>query len=256
VNRGAESRERSPVQRDVQDVVLLHGWGSNASVWNALQTRLASSWRVSAAELPGYGATPMCAPCTVERMADAVARSAPQRCHVVGWSLGGLVALAWAMAAPGQVGRLALIATTPSFLQRPGWPEAMAEDTFAGFEAAVAGDPAGALRRFVSLQSQDDAQAKSVARRLRDGVAPASATLEAGLRVLRSSDLRGRLHSVRAPALVLHGERDRLVPAAAGQRLSRLLPRARYLEMRGAAHAPFLSDPGAVAAALEEHFNA
>jgi pimeloyl-[acyl-carrier protein] methyl ester esterase len=258
VARGAESGDRSPVQsHDVGDVVLLHGWGSTAGVWKELRTRLSQRLRVSAPDLPGYGSSTARAPCTVESMADAIARSAPRRCHVVGWSLGGLVALAWAMAAPEQVGRLALIATTPSFLQRPGWPEAMAEETFAGFEAALAADPAGALRRFVSLQSQDDEQARSVARRLRDTMAPAAAALlGAGLLVLRSTDLRARLRSVRAPALVLHGSRDRLVPAAAGERLSRLLPAARYLAVPGAAHAPFLSDPAAVAAALQDHLYA
>lgn len=244
------------VEHHVRDVVLLHGWGSGAPVWNGLQERIGPGRRVSAPDLPGYGASALCAPCTAESMAAAIARGAPPRCDVVGWSLGGLVALAWALAAPQQVRRLALIATTPSFLQRPGWPDGMADDTFSGFEAGLSAMPADALRRFALLQSQDDERAKSVARQLRDVAAPGTAALKAGLSVLRSTDLRDRLQLVRAPTLVLHGERDRLVPAAAGERLSRLLPAARYLAIPGAAHAPFLSNPGAVAAALQAHFDA
>jgi pimeloyl-[acyl-carrier protein] methyl ester esterase len=239
----------------MRDVVLLHGWGSTAAVWNDLRSRLSARIRIGAPELPGHGSSLLSVSDTLDLMADALARSAPKRCDVVGWSLGGLVALAWAAAAPEQVGRLALIATTPSFVQRPGWPDAMAEETFAGFEAALGADPASALHRFVLLQAQDDRRAKSVARQLRGAMAMPAPALGAGLSALRSADLRPRLSSVRAPVLVLHGERDRLVPAAAGERLSRLLPTARFHAMPGAAHAPFLSDPAAVAAALQEHFD-
>jgi pimeloyl-[acyl-carrier protein] methyl ester esterase len=261
-NTEAETGDSRPGNRDprsqchIRDIVLLHGWGSEASIWNGLQAKLAPRFRVSTPDLPGYGSTPMCASCTAEGMADALARTAPPRCHVVGWSLGGLVALAWAGRAPRQVERLALIATTPSFLQQPGWTDAMDARTFAGFEEAAASDPAAALRRFVLLQSQGDDRAKLVARQLRSALAPAAAALGAGLRVLRRTDLRARLESLRSPALVIHGDRDRLVPHAAGERMSRLLPGARFLAVRGAAHAPFLSNPEAVVAALQEHLDA
>ncbi len=258
VDRSAERGAPCLVGRKsaVRDVVLLHGWGSSAAVWDALRSRFPAEWRASVLDLPGHGSSPPPARRTLDGMADAIARRAPRRCHVVGWSLGGLVALAWAAAAPEQVGRLALIATTPSFLQRPGWPQAMPEETFAVFEAAVAADPASALRRVVSLQSQGDLRLKTVSRQLREAAASPDAALGPGLDVLRSTDLRLRLSSVQASVLVLHGERDRLVPAAAGERLTRLLPAARFRAIPGAAHAPFLSDPGTVAAALREHFDA
>ena len=240
----------------VRDVVFLHGWGSSPPVWSDLQARLAPRLRTSAPDLPGYGSQGPCEPCTVERLADAIALKAPPRCHVVGWSLGGLVALAWAARAPRQVARLALIAATPCFLQRPGWPLAMAVEAFAAFEEATAADPARALRRFASLQAQGDRKAKQVARQLRGALAPPSAALGAGLDVLRATDLRGELHCLQHSALVVHGDRDQLVPPAAGARLARLLPGARLLALPDAAHAPFLSEPAAVAAALLEHFDA
>jgi pimeloyl-[acyl-carrier protein] methyl ester esterase len=246
----------SKLKHDIRDVVLLHGWGSSASVWGGLLALLAPRLRVSAPDLPGYGSNRPCEPCTAERMADAIALTAPPRCHVVGWSLGGLVALAWAALAPRQVARLALIAATPSFLRRPGWPDAMSAESFAAFEEATAADPARALRRFASLQAQGDASAKQVARQLRGALATGAAALGAGLGVLRETDLREKLHALSPPALVVHGARDRLVPPAAGERLASLLPGARLLMLPGAAHAPFLSQPAPVAAALVDHFDA
>jgi pimeloyl-[acyl-carrier protein] methyl ester esterase len=74
--------------------------------------------------------------------------------------------------------------------------------------------------------------------------------LRAGLDILADTDLRSRLDTVRQPALVVAGERDRLTPAEAGRRLAAGLPGGRLLALPGAAHVPFLSHPGAFVAAV------
>jgi len=237
-----------------RELVLLHGWGGNAGVWRELAARLAPRWRVRSLDLPGYGTTAACKSYTLETLADAVARAAPRRCAVVGWSLGGQVALAWARRAPRQVERLALIATTPCFVRRPGWTPAMAPDQFEEFARALGMDALDALNRFALLVARGDAAARRVARRLREawsaGGAPDVSVLQGGLKILRGSDLRSGLGKIRQPVLVIHGARDRLVPLAAGRELCRRLACARLLVQRRAAHAPFLSSPAAVAAAL------
>jgi pimeloyl-[acyl-carrier protein] methyl ester esterase len=75
--------------------------------------------------------------------------------------------------------------------------------------------------------------------------------LDAALSVLRDADLRPSLPGVRAPALVIGGARDALVPLAATKALAAALPNAAHRTIDGAAHAPFLSHPAAFAAALE-----
>jgi len=67
--------------------------------------------------------------------------------------------------------------------------------------------------------------------------------LVSGLARLRDSDLRRALPLVRVPALVVAGQRDRLIRAAAVRALAAGLPDARYVEIAGAAHVPFLSHP-------------
>lgn len=238
------------------DIVLLHGWGYSARVWDELAVRLAPRFRVHALDLPGYGAAPACAPYTLETLADTVARDAPRRCRVAGWSLGGEVALAWARRAPCQVERLALIGTTPCFTSRPGWPCATAPAVLREFGQRLASDRAATLARFAAAQARGDARAQRYAG-LAGQLAEGSATdcaLSAGLRVLASADLRRELSRVRQPALVLHGARDRIVPPAAGRRLAAALPDARFALLRTCAHAPFLSQPGRVARALREFF--
>jgi pimeloyl-[acyl-carrier protein] methyl ester esterase len=253
-----ERRTRN-AEHDVRDVVFLHGWGSGAAVWRDMAAHLAPHGVAHAPDLPGYGAAPACVPYTLEGIAAALARSAPLRCHVVGWSLGGQVALAWAKSAPQQVVRLALIATTPCFTQRADWPHAVTAEVLAEFSRGLTAERAGTLRRFMSLQAQGDEKAKQVARQLRAVHAarsgPAPKTLAGGLRILIETDLREALGSIRQPVLVMHGDRDSLAPLAAGEYLGRRLVNARFLVLRGAAHAPFLSKPKETSAALREFFD-
>ncbi|HEY7743268.1 MAG TPA: alpha/beta fold hydrolase [Burkholderiales bacterium] len=243
--------------RKVRDVVLLHGWGSSARVWDDLAGRLAPRLRVHVPDLPGYGAAPACAPYALEAMADSMARRAPRRCHVVGWSLGGEVALTWALRVPRQVQSLALIGATPCFASRPGWPCATTPAVLLEFGKLLAADRAGTLGRFIGVQSRGDARKRRVADALQQSSADGAAdgVLEAGLRVLLNADLRRDLRRVRQPALVLHGARDRIVPPAAGRRLAAALPDARFRLLQSCAHAPFLSQPARVARALREFFD-
>ncbi len=241
-----------------KDLVLLHGWGAGAGIWRELAQRLARRFRVLALDLPGYGAQPACNPYTLDALADRVARLAPRRCGVIGWSLGGQVALAWARRARRQVERAAVIATTPCFTRRPGWPHGIERSVIEGFAQSLKEDPAALLERFSLLEARGDEAARRVALRLRAESAargtPVGGVLERGLDILLDADLRGGLGAVKQPVLVLHGARDGVVPAAAGRRLAAGLPHARFQLVRGCAHAPFLSQPARIAKALQAFF--
>lgn len=241
------------------DVVLLHGWGMHGGVWRELALGLAQRFRVHVVDLPGYRASPACHPYTLERIAAEVARQMPSPCAVCGWSFGGQVALAWAGAFPQQVARLALIATTPCFARRDDWPQAVEAGVLKNFAQALTTDRAGALKRFLSLQAVGDERAKEVTRQLRQNLSILAngglQVLKQGLELLLDVDLRERLSDIRQSALVLHGERDTLAPPAAGEYLAKVLPHARLVRLRGAAHAPFLSDPRRVGRLLAGFFD-
>ncbi len=239
-------------------LVVLHGWASHPQVFRGLTRALEKHLRVPVMALPGYSGTPACEPYTLECLADALAARAPKPCSVLGWSLGAQVALTWARRAPAQVERLVLVGATPRFTQGSDWPHAVKPLTMRQFTTAIKQDCASVLRRFVALQSHGDAHAVRVAHKLRTALftnpLPSQAVLEAGLEILRSADLRDTLPSIRQPALVLHGEADAVTPCAAGEALSRLLPHAQFHKIAGAGHAPFLSNPDAVAARLRTFF--
>ena len=65
--------------------------------------------------------------------------------------------------------------------------------------------------------------------------------LRGGLEILRNTDLRDVLPKIKQPTLIIAGERDSLTPPEASYYLAQTLPNARMVEIKGAAHAPFLS---------------
>ncbi len=229
------------------DLVLLHGWGMNAAVWGELTAELARHFRLHCVDLPGHGASHACAPCTLDELADLLAAALPRRVAVCGWSFGGQVALNWALRKPDQIERLVLLAATPRFVRSAGWNCGIDAAVLDDFARSLAHDYRATLQRFIALQTRGDAHPRGVLRRLREHLLvrgePDAAALDAGLQLLKETDLRDRLERITQRTLILHGERDTIVPLAAGEYLQRALPHAVLEVFAGAAHALFITHP-------------
>lgn len=243
------------VSGDGPGLVLVHGWGLNSAIWSPLLPRLEQRFRVVRVDLPGHGRSPAdAAPPTLAGWAEAVAAVAPPGSAWLGWSLGGQVAMAAALAGH-DLRRLALVATTPRFVTAPDWPCGVAPEVLRDFAGALAGDHFKTVRDFLSLQLRGDAHAASLLRTLRALLAaaplPDPTALANGLEILGSTDLRAAVAELALPTLVVTGARDRLTPAGAGRWLADTLPDARALEFADAAHAPFLTHPDEFLAGLE-----
>jgi pimeloyl-[acyl-carrier protein] methyl ester esterase len=231
-------------------LVLLHGWAMHAGLWDTLAQRLAARLRVHAVDLPGHGRSGTVAPYTLDAVVnalDAAIVPAHEPLTVVGWSLGGTVALRWARLAPARVVRLVLVAATPCFVARAGWPQAMDAATLARFGDELAVSYRLTLQRFLSLQLGREAEGRAtlaaLRRRLFARGDPAPPVLADALALLAQTDLRAEVPEITQPALVIAGDRDTLVPPDAGAWLARTLPHARLAVIAGAGHVPFLSHP-------------
>jgi len=231
------------------DLVLLHGWGLNIRVWDGLVQELGDRFRMIAVDLPGHGRSAWGAgggtPAEQAWLIHTTLASVSNRYSLLGWSLGGQIALDLAAAMPGQIDKLVLVAATPRFAQSADWPYGMQPAAITKLATQLRQNYRQTVRDFLELQVRGSIEGSSVLEQLRHalfvhGEAQPEA-LEAGLNTLATSDLRPTLPHVKAPTLVIAGQHDRITAPAASRVLAQALPDARYVEMRRAAHAPFLS---------------
>lgn len=239
---------RSTREVPLGELVLLHGWGLHSIVWDDIMPGLLAHFQVTVIDLPGMGQSPLSsADYTLDFLVDQVADIMPERAHVMGWSLGGLVALQLALRYPARVQSLVITGTSPRFTAAEGWPAAMPSEVLAKFSEVLREDEHGTLIRFLALNCKGSATLREDVRKLKDMLyfcgLPDGRALRGGLDILRDTDLRAQLAGVSVPLLMLFGEHDHLVPAAVQADIRALHPDARLATLSELAHVPFISAP-------------
>jgi pimeloyl-[acyl-carrier protein] methyl ester esterase len=249
-------------------LVFWHGWGMNLRVFDALRADLATDFLTQAVDLPGHGRSPWQAESAarVESRGEPLAAldtllapllpTLPADSTLVGWSLGGQLALRAALLAPERVARLVLIATTPRFRRAPDWPYGVDDALLVQMRTRLASDYAGTLRDFLELQLRGSRDAVALLHALRAALRTQGeavpAALLVGLDALAHSDLRSLLPQIHQPLLAVGGQYDRITPPQGVAALADRVTGGRYHQFARAAHAPFLSHAAEFAALLRE----
>lgn len=241
-----------------RDLVLLHGWGMHGGVWDPVKALLAKHFRLHIIDMPafGYSANAMPSPYTMQILVEQMAEVVPKKIHLCGWSFGGQVAMQWAKQRPEQLETLILVSTTPRYLNTPDWSNGIEEQIFNRFAYGIQSDYQPAMTRFLALQAQGGDDTLTTVRELKrhffQRQPPSVAALAAGLALLQDNDLRSDVPGIRAPTIIFHGARDRVVPIAAGLWLQAQMDSVMEVQ-QNASHAPFLSHPGWFADTLIGH---
>ncbi|MDP8984717.1 MAG: alpha/beta fold hydrolase [Pseudomonadota bacterium] len=210
--------------------------------------RMKGQYSVRTIDLPGHGASPWPPRfCDLASLASLVGEALPPRTMLLGWSLGAMVALELARTQAGRVSALVLVGATPRFVAAAHWPYGVAPAVLETFARQSRENPGQMLEDFLELQVRGAAHADLTLAALKRSVlacaAPHPEALEAGLGVLRSTDLTATLGHIRQPVLVVSGQYDRVTSPQAARALASALPSAHAVVIRRAAHAPFLSHP-------------
>ena len=255
-------------------LVLIHGLGGSLTNWLAVAEGLTSRFRVFAPDLIGFGRTPLAGrkpgiPEQSAMLARFLEHVGGGPAVVVGNSMGGLVAVQLAADHPALVSRIILVsAALPRELgtrvdgtvalmfalyMTPFLGEAVLR------RRAAAMGPEGVLRDTMRLCGVDpDAlPAHTIDRSValiegrEDVPAMDKAFLDAARSLLRllidPRRYRQAMESIQAPVLLVQGDEDRLVPAAAARDVAARLPHWQYLELPGVGHVPQLQVPDQVA---------
>ena len=236
---GRVERDGASIAFDVvgagDPLVLISGFGYPSSMWFRMMPQLAARFRVVTLDNRGVGrSTTTSRPWTVTDMAQDVIAvlddAGYERAHVLGCSMGGVLALEVAQLAPERVDRLVLACTGLHSADRMrAAPMRMTDEQVLGFQRA--GHPTLYGELATPALVEEDLE-RLLASPLRgDGLYGQALAMRE--HVAGPDDAR----SVSNPVLVVHGDRDVVTPLAWGQELARLIPSARLHVVPGAGHA-------------------
>jgi len=230
------------------DVVLLHGWGMNADVWEGILPALTKRFRITLLDLPGHGRSlDSLTDYSLQNLATTIATFVPQNAMLVGWSLGGIIATQLTLNNPDNIRKLVLVASAPQFVCDDSWPDGTAADVLDSFADGLKQNYQQTIKRFIAIQAMGSEHAREQQHILRERVFrhgnPQPAALEAGLAILRHTNLRPELSKITCPTLLVSGEHDSLFRPSAAEKTQSMISNARLSMISGAGHAPFLSHP-------------
>ena len=237
-------------------VVLLHGGGTDSALlsWRYALPELAKSHRVFALDWPGYGKSdPLAGAYTLDRLVPILAGWMDQvgleRASLVGLSMGGGAAIAYALAYPRRVDHLVLVDTygiqrkAPAhlvsylyirmpFLVSATWA-AIRRDKGMTRSAvrSIFADPEGFTEEFV------DELFEAVQSRSGERSFYSFQRYEMTLKGVRTNYV-SVLPKIEAPTLFIHGDSDRLVPIAEIRQVVESMPDARLVVMDKTGHWP------------------
>ncbi|GGY87046.1 hypothetical protein GCM10011613_35300 [Cellvibrio zantedeschiae] len=240
-----------PCKQQIQldDIVLLHGWGSNSQSWQPLIPALQNIANIITIDLPGFGASPEVPEFTVDVVVDLIAAQLPKKCVLIGWSLGGMLAVQIAARYPQRVSRLITLTANAKFVASRDYETAMPLAVNRQFNKGFAADPHATLKLFAGLTVQGDINERSLLKQIR--TLPVAENINANwlqaLELLTRSDNREAFANLVQPGLHLLAEKDSLVPVAAVKSLSELNARQQVQSISGASHALHWSQPDLVA---------
>ena len=234
-------------------LLLLHGIGSNSRSFRHQLTELCDELDLIAWDAPGYGGSEDPPPgCGLDYFADRAVGLLDdlkiERAHVLGVSLGGVIAQLLYHRYPSRVRSLILVDTTPGGGAAPEperservrqrllaieslGPRGMAEQRAPHLVSELA--PRSLVAELVDIMAQ---------------VRPAGYCTAAI--ALGATDLTSQLPDIRVPTLVIHGEHDAVVPLATARQLAASIPNASLVVLPNAGHVSNQEQPEAFNAAV------
>jgi pimeloyl-ACP methyl ester carboxylesterase len=236
-------------------LLLLHGIGSNSRSFRHQLADLSDGFDVIAWDAPGYGQSSDPAETfTLEALADCAVALLDdlgiERAHVLGVSMGGVIAQLVSLLHPERVRSLILVDTNTGggalpeplrgdrvrqrleALERLG-PRGMAEQRAPHLLSAAA--PADLIAEVAAIMAE---------------VRPAGYCTAAV--ALGNTDLSSRLSAIAVPTLVIHGQEDTVVPLQTGRELAASIPGARMVVLPDAGHVSNQEQPKAFNAAVRD----
>jgi 3-oxoadipate enol-lactonase len=237
-------------------LVLTHGIGGSADVWAPVLPPLAKRFRVITWDVRGFGrsekpAGPYSAELWARDLAALLDALAIERAHILGHSMGGVIAQRFALDFPQKLATLILVSTSSQVNERAAehWLGQADEIERDGFAAYIAKQQAGYTEEFRRAHPE---QLENDCRRVEMNDSRAYA---AGARAVASYNFTPALHTITAPTLILQGLTDQQTPPGGSVIISRNIHGSRLVMLEGTGHGLYSEQPQKFVQLVDEFLN-
>lgn len=264
----------------VQNIVLIHGWASDESIWQETRTYLEPKHRVYTLNLPlmkhKYSYR--------DAVIELIEQKGLAQVILVGWSMGALIAIQVAHQLIHKVQGLVLVSGTSRFV-RDTQSELAVLDSEKFLENEIYAQNSGPLIKlypggvqaalvmrmkkrlsknveqtltdFYQLMFSDQEKAQGLDKNVIDSYLGQGRNwdiieAQTGLDFLGEADVRAELKAITCPTLILHGEQDEICPIGGALFIQEQIPSARLVSYFEVGHIPFLTNFAGFHIDLEE----
>ncbi len=229
-------------------VFLLHGWAMSSGIFSGIIDDLAKDFRLLIPDLRGHGNSAVGTTYALNDFAaDIIALCKYfelDSCHLLGWSLGGQIAMQLVADKILPVERLIVVSSTPKFCQATDWLHGLPEAQVRALQRQLRRNSISTIAEFMQMMfsGEQDASVHIVAAS-KQRILPDNEAGMQSLETLKTTDIRSRLSPIKTPTMVQHGKSDIIIPAAAGEYIANNIHAAELVIWDDVGHAPFISRP-------------
>ncbi|MBU0574154.1 MAG: alpha/beta fold hydrolase [Candidatus Margulisiibacteriota bacterium] len=209
-------------------ILFLHGFATTPRVWKHQQETLSDKYNI------------LTDPGEAKKTNGSLA--------IVGWSQGAQQAINLYLEMRDRVTSLVLVSATPRFLSDDEYPHGLSSALLRNLERKVKDNLKEGLRFFYGLLFEG-AHEHEIFKEMPEFT---SEQILADLEKLKLEDVRGLLHKIEVPTLLIHGEKDQICLPQASYYMADIIPNVSLKIMSGVGHAPHVERPDEFSRLLKE----
>ena len=217
---------------DKKTLVFLHGWGVSSKIFEPLFYYLKDDFNIYAADLPGFGQTPIKKVMTLKDYADFVYEflktNKIEDPMIIGHSFGGAVAVKLALLYPESISKLILVSA--SAIRQPHRKMLLLKKSADILKPLLPEKIRKLILKLFGYDKTDYAQIES-------------RELKETFKHIIGEDLRPYFHLIKTPTLVIWGEKDAITPLSEGKTIDENITGAKLKIIKNASHFTFLDEP-------------
>ena len=226
-------------------IVLIHGWGMTGKIWDEFSKLMKRDNKIFIIDLPGMGKSPIIKPYKIDNLIDKIHELIPENVTIIGWSLGGQIAMKYCLKYPKTVNNLVCISSTPCFIRKPGWEYGVNINFFSKFKKNLLTNWKKTLKSFFLLQIKEDKESKNILKKLENDFMgqqlPTKEGLEKSLEILAEIDMRNEVKNINIPALIITGKLDNISNYKASIWMQSQIKESKIFIFDLAGHIPFVN---------------